>query len=69
VILDQRGESMSSSSFAGRLQGWRHRRNKAAVVFIVGGHDGLAAETYARTPASPIAFRGGRPGRIQLGPA
>jgi 23S rRNA (pseudouridine1915-N3)-methyltransferase len=41
VILDQRGESMSSSSFAGRLQGWR-TENKAAVVFIVGGADGLA---------------------------
>jgi 23S rRNA (pseudouridine1915-N3)-methyltransferase len=41
VILDQRGESMSSSSFAGRLQGWR-TENKPAVAFIVGGHDGLA---------------------------
>jgi 23S rRNA (pseudouridine1915-N3)-methyltransferase len=40
VILDQRGESMSSSSFAGRLQGWR-TENKAAVVFVVGGADGL----------------------------
>jgi 23S rRNA (pseudouridine1915-N3)-methyltransferase len=41
VILDQRGESMSSGSFAGRLQGWR-TENKPAVVFIVGGADGLA---------------------------
>jgi 23S rRNA (pseudouridine1915-N3)-methyltransferase len=41
VILDQRGESMSSSSFAGRLQGWR-TESKPAVVFVVGGHDGLA---------------------------
>jgi 23S rRNA (pseudouridine1915-N3)-methyltransferase len=41
VILDERGESMSSSSFAGRLQGWR-TQDKAAVVFIIGGHDGLA---------------------------
>jgi 23S rRNA (pseudouridine1915-N3)-methyltransferase len=41
VILDQRGESMSSSSFAGRLQGWR-TENKPAVVFVVGGADGLA---------------------------
>jgi 23S rRNA (pseudouridine1915-N3)-methyltransferase len=41
VILDQRGESMSSSSFAARLQGWR-TENKAAVVFVVGGADGLA---------------------------
>ena len=41
VILDQRGESMSSASFAGRLQGWR-AQDKPAVVFIIGGHEGLA---------------------------
>jgi 23S rRNA (pseudouridine1915-N3)-methyltransferase len=41
VILDGRGEGMSSPSFAGRLQGWR-AQNKAAVAFIIGGHDGLA---------------------------
>src|ERR687887_2852189 len=36
AILDARGESMSSASFAGRLQGWR-TQDKPAVVFIVGG--------------------------------
>jgi 23S rRNA (pseudouridine1915-N3)-methyltransferase len=41
VILDERGESMSSASFAGRLQGWRSE-NRPALVFIVGGADGLA---------------------------
>src|SRR3979490_1900369 len=41
VILDERGESMSSASFAGRLQGWR-TQDKPAVVFIVGAADGLA---------------------------
>ena len=41
VLLDQRGESMSSSSFAGRLAGWR-AENKPAVAFVIGGHDGLA---------------------------
>src|SRR5919197_3054380 len=41
VILDERGESMSSASFAGRLQGWR-TQGKPAVVFVVGGADGLA---------------------------
>src|SRR2546423_15422810 len=41
VILDERGESMSSASFAGRPQGWR-TQDKPAVVFIVGGADGLA---------------------------
>jgi 23S rRNA (pseudouridine1915-N3)-methyltransferase len=42
VILDERGESMSSASFAGRLQGWRSE-DRPAVVFIVGGADGVAA--------------------------
>ena len=41
VIVDARGESMSSASFAGRLQGWR-QQNKPAVVFNIGAADGLA---------------------------
>src|SRR5260370_34701557 len=41
VIIDERGESMSSSAFAGRLQGWRSQ-DRPAVAFIIGGHDGLA---------------------------
>jgi 23S rRNA (pseudouridine1915-N3)-methyltransferase len=41
VILDERGESMSSGSFAGRLQDWR-QQDKPAVVFIIGAADGLA---------------------------
>jgi 23S rRNA (pseudouridine1915-N3)-methyltransferase len=41
VILDERGESMSSASFAGRLQGWR-TQDRPAVVFIIGAADGLA---------------------------
>src|SRR5437899_3303500 len=42
VILDERGASVSSASFAGHLQGWR-TENRPAVAFIIGGHDGLAA--------------------------
>jgi len=42
VILDERGESMNSASFAGRLQGWRSEQ-QPALVFIVGGADGIAA--------------------------
>jgi 23S rRNA (pseudouridine1915-N3)-methyltransferase len=41
VILDERGTTMNSTSFAGRLQDWR-AGDKAAAVFIVGGADGLA---------------------------
>ena len=40
VILDGRGENMSSASLAGRLQGWR-TEGKPAAVFIIGGADGL----------------------------
>ena len=41
IILDERGENMSSGSFAGRLQGWR-AEDKPAIVFILGAADGLA---------------------------
>jgi 23S rRNA (pseudouridine1915-N3)-methyltransferase len=41
VILDARGESMSSEAFAGRLHEWR-QQDKPAVVFIIGAADGLA---------------------------
>jgi 23S rRNA (pseudouridine1915-N3)-methyltransferase len=41
VIMDERGESLSSGSFAGRLQGWRGQ-DTPAVVFIIGAADGLA---------------------------
>src|SRR3954466_8530275 len=41
-ILDERGESVSSASFAGHLQGWR-AEDRSAVVFIIGAADGLAA--------------------------
>jgi 23S rRNA (pseudouridine1915-N3)-methyltransferase len=42
VMLDERGETMSSASFAGHLQAWR-QANRPAAVFIIGGADGLAA--------------------------
>jgi len=41
VMLDGRGESISSAAFAGRLQEWR-QQNKPAVAFIIGAADGLA---------------------------
>ena len=54
VIMDGRGESMSSSAFAGRLQGWRVQ-DIPAVTFIVGGHDGLAP-TLREKSSLAIAF-------------
>jgi 23S rRNA (pseudouridine1915-N3)-methyltransferase len=41
VILDERGESISSASFAGHLQTWR-AADRPAAAFIIGGSDGLA---------------------------
>jgi 23S rRNA (pseudouridine1915-N3)-methyltransferase len=54
VILDPRGESMSSSAFAGRLQGWRSE-NRPAIAFIIGGPDGLAPSLREKSPMA-IAF-------------
>lgn len=42
VLLDSRGESLDSAAFAGQLGQWRGN-GKSAVVFIIGGADGLAA--------------------------
>jgi 23S rRNA (pseudouridine1915-N3)-methyltransferase len=41
VLLDERGQSMPSAAFAGRLQAWR-AEDRPAVVFVIGGADGLA---------------------------
>jgi 23S rRNA (pseudouridine1915-N3)-methyltransferase len=54
VLLDQRGESMSSSSVAGRLQGWR-AEGRSNVAFVIGGHDGLAPTLREKTNLA-IAF-------------
>jgi 23S rRNA (pseudouridine1915-N3)-methyltransferase len=41
VLMDERGESLPSAAFASRLQAWR-TEDKPAVVFVIGGADGLA---------------------------
>jgi 23S rRNA (pseudouridine1915-N3)-methyltransferase len=41
VLLDERGETLPSAAFAGRLQAWR-TEDKPSVVFVIGGADGLA---------------------------
>lgn len=38
--LDERGRTMSSPDFAGRLAGWRDD-GRAEAVFLIGGADGL----------------------------
>lgn len=41
ILMDERGESLSSSAFAGHVQAWRMDA-KLAAVFVIGGADGLA---------------------------
>ena len=54
VILDERGENLSSGSFAGHLRTWR-AADRPAAVFIIGGADGLAPGLRDK-PALAIAF-------------
>jgi 23S rRNA (pseudouridine1915-N3)-methyltransferase len=54
ILLDERGESVSSGVFAGRLQGWR-AEDRSAAVFIIGGADGLAPSLRDKAHL-PIAF-------------
>lgn len=54
IILDERGESLSSAVLAGRLQAWRDQA-KPAVAFIIGGHDGLAPSLRERADLA-LAF-------------
>lgn len=48
VLLDERGESISSAAFADYLGQWRDG-GQAAVAFVVGGADGLAESLRAKT--------------------
>ena len=41
VVLDSRGENLDSASLAGQLAKWRSN-DRPAVVFLIGGADGLA---------------------------
>jgi 23S rRNA (pseudouridine1915-N3)-methyltransferase len=41
ALLDERGEALDSARFAGQLVKWR-ADNRDAVVFVIGGADGLA---------------------------
>jgi 23S rRNA (pseudouridine1915-N3)-methyltransferase len=42
VLLDAQGENLDSATFAGQLAKWRSD-DRPAVVFMIGGADGLAA--------------------------
>jgi 23S rRNA (pseudouridine1915-N3)-methyltransferase len=56
ILLDERGENLSSASFAGHLQGWR-AEDRPAVVFIIGAADGLAVGLREKAKMA-IAFGG-----------
>jgi 23S rRNA (pseudouridine1915-N3)-methyltransferase len=42
VVLDERGDSLDSVAFAGRLRRWQEA-GRPAAAFLIGGADGLAA--------------------------
>jgi 23S rRNA (pseudouridine1915-N3)-methyltransferase len=54
VILDERGENISSASLADHLQEWR-LETRPAAVFIIGAADGLAP-TLRGTASLTLAF-------------
>jgi 23S rRNA (pseudouridine1915-N3)-methyltransferase len=54
VLLDPRGDNLDSAAFATCLTKWRHA-NRAAVVFMIGGPDGLA-DTLAEKASLRLAF-------------
>jgi 23S rRNA (pseudouridine1915-N3)-methyltransferase len=47
VVLDERGQVMSSPDFADRLAGWRDG-GRGDVAFVIGGADGLAPDLRSR---------------------
>ena len=46
IVLDERGETLSSMAFAKKLEGWRDG-GKREARFLIGAADGHAAETRA----------------------
>ena len=54
VLLDERGESLSSATFAERLAQWRDG-GQPAVCFVIGGADGLA-ETLRQRSRATLSF-------------
>ncbi len=54
VVLDERGSTMNSASFASHLQDWR-AQDRPVVTFIIGGADGLAPSLRERADLA-LAF-------------
>ncbi|MHC8508831.1 MAG: 23S rRNA (pseudouridine(1915)-N(3))-methyltransferase RlmH [Rhodospirillales bacterium] len=51
IALDEKGKALDSEGFAAALQGWRER-GAPALVFVIGGADGLDAEFKASCHAA-----------------
>ncbi len=51
IAMDERGKSIDSAAFAKQLGRWRDE-STAAVVFIIGGADGLSPELRRKVKAS-----------------
>ncbi|CCD98707.1 23S rRNA (pseudouridine(1915)-N(3))-methyltransferase RlmH [Bradyrhizobium sp. STM 3809] len=54
VCLDERGQNIDSTTFAGHLGRWRDE-GMAAAVFVIGGADGLSPELRCRAKLG-VAF-------------
>src|SRR5215217_2859316 len=54
ILLDERGEDLSSLAFTNRLQGWRDQ-GRPAAFFFVGGPDGVA-DNLREDPDLCLAF-------------
>ena len=54
VLMDERGEALSSRKLAQRLGAWRDQGEREAV-FVIGGADGLHRDAFAR-PDLTYAF-------------
>ena len=44
VVLDERGESLTTAALAERLATWEHRGDIKTVAFLIGAADGHSAE-------------------------
>ncbi len=60
VVLDERGESLTSRALAGKLTEWEHARHKR-VSFLIGGADGhteaLRTRADFRWSLSPLTLQ------------
>ena len=54
VLLERRGEAIDSAGFAALLRKWR-AEGRPALVFVIGGPDGLAASLHDKAERS-LAF-------------